>query len=937
MSSRPRRNLSSSTASTLLRIKRERHEIHKSSQQHQQQQASSSTSAIKTSPLRSPSPKGTINESNHAFRKPNQVMEAVEDEEMRSLRIEKLKEDLKDECKRQQLISTAEKNVNEKLRKLSSKSNRILKELRESSGRGSSSSHGKRSSNRGSYGHHRLSQQIQMTESKNRKIIDLTSPDSILTHLNGLKSLINLQTFNQLPMFYQYKLLQLLPKCDQFVTDSGWIKPSTTSLSNEFFTKGSNEWIESLKNGKFTPESINKKKLEVEKDKSKLDPWKLKNFEPIWGLPLDSDSLGHGLDSNHANQGQPTGLYPFDSLNKCLNPDAKSEYVRIPKSLIPSSIMSRMATSTSVSYSLTSPGPSTTVTSCQSHNHQHHMSSPLTPVITITSPSGDGTSTEYDHLLPPGPMSTKIKKRQELLRKHGLTSNGSDHVKMIHDSRQDLVLNDGDVLMMGQDEDEVDNHCIHGEAIDEGQSDVKPANDGPPELLRPPETSASSDILKSILKGAKSNEHHPTKSRAETAKSNNNVLIVKNPVVVPSSPERMSQRMATHPSQALEAIILESLASPSPTKTSFSTNNHHHVPNRVPSSISISQITSDIKRASSPVNRKRLRTSGGSPSSSAGQNRHAAPGEVPKNHNQSLGIDEKRSLLICKQAVEKSSNNKLFYASNGKIHQLMNNDGDQQDLISISVKPSPPIESPTKMASSPDHRVMSSLPFKIPEGIVITPMANNDSSNIKSSCNNNQIGLSVSSSVVTNETRGPVITKSIVTSSTPLDLTAEQKIPRLPSQITLIPIGPSVTKEEPPHDEVVIQQVPEHDVQNHEDEAIDCSGGQQQQLTNGGCECGSKALVMCSSCGAFCHSDCIGPSRICVSCLINQNNQQQQQQAAAAAYHQVVHHQQHPNHNQDQGSSATGVMNLNPAAGMTYFHLKQWNWIWMMNETNRIY
>ena len=34
------------------------------------------------------------------------------------------------------------------------------------------------------------------------------------------------------------------------------------------------------------------------------------------------------------------------------------------------------------------------------------------------------------------------------------------------------------------------------------------------------------------------------------------------------------------------------------------------------------------------------------------------------------------------------------------------------------------------------------------------------------------------------------------------------------------------------------------------------------------CACSLKAMVMCKKCGAFCHDDCIGPSKLCVSCLI---------------------------------------------------------------------
>uniref|UniRef100_A0A4W3JD85 Polycomb group protein ASXL2 n=1 Tax=Callorhinchus milii TaxID=7868 RepID=A0A4W3JD85_CALMI len=34
------------------------------------------------------------------------------------------------------------------------------------------------------------------------------------------------------------------------------------------------------------------------------------------------------------------------------------------------------------------------------------------------------------------------------------------------------------------------------------------------------------------------------------------------------------------------------------------------------------------------------------------------------------------------------------------------------------------------------------------------------------------------------------------------------------------------------------------------------------------CSCRLKAMIMCKGCGAFCHDDCIGPSKLCVSCLV---------------------------------------------------------------------
>lgn len=34
------------------------------------------------------------------------------------------------------------------------------------------------------------------------------------------------------------------------------------------------------------------------------------------------------------------------------------------------------------------------------------------------------------------------------------------------------------------------------------------------------------------------------------------------------------------------------------------------------------------------------------------------------------------------------------------------------------------------------------------------------------------------------------------------------------------------------------------------------------------CACNLRAMIVCKKCGVFCHDDCIGPSRLCVTCLI---------------------------------------------------------------------
>jgi len=54
-------------------------------------------------------------------------------------------------------------------------------------------------------------------------------------------------------------------------------------LNNEFFARACLEWRKRLAEGEFTPENQQRLKMEAERDKNKLDPWKVKHFEPIWG------------------------------------------------------------------------------------------------------------------------------------------------------------------------------------------------------------------------------------------------------------------------------------------------------------------------------------------------------------------------------------------------------------------------------------------------------------------------------------------------------------------------------------------------------------------------------------------------------------------------------------------------------------------------------
>jgi len=125
--------------------------------------------------------------------------------------------------------------------------------------------------------------------------VDLESQDSVLGQVN-LRALLNKNTFQKLPAEYQYKLSHLLPQVDR-VKDQNYIRVVQSGLTNEFFAKACQDWKERLVKGDFTSDSLQKSKVEIERDRTLVDPWKIRNFEPIWGMKRDY--------SNHINGVSP--------------------------------------------------------------------------------------------------------------------------------------------------------------------------------------------------------------------------------------------------------------------------------------------------------------------------------------------------------------------------------------------------------------------------------------------------------------------------------------------------------------------------------------------------------------------------------------------------------------------------------------------------------
>nr|XP_014092079.1 polycomb protein Asx isoform X2 [Bactrocera oleae] len=223
----------------------------------------------------------------------------------------------------------------------------------------------------------KISTAAQIEQTKDGKI-DLETPDSILASTN-LRALLNKQTFSMLPPLYQYNLIQLLPSVDREAIEierknnadstvtMEAIKLGPSSLNNEFFARACLEWRERLAEGEFTPENQMKMKTEAEREKNKLDPWKLKHFEPIWGEK--SYNRASSTSSNSSNISYSSGK-SSDSYTNLI--DERLEFKLESKGGLVATIVktstksTAAAASTATSLAATTSAASTTTTTVTS-------------------------------------------------------------------------------------------------------------------------------------------------------------------------------------------------------------------------------------------------------------------------------------------------------------------------------------------------------------------------------------------------------------------------------------------------------------------------------------------------------------------------------------------------------------------------------------------
>ena len=172
-------------------------------------------------------------------------------------------------------------------------------------------------------------------------------------------------------MYYQYKLIKLLPKCDRQLTTEGWLNISLSALNNEYFTKSNRYWLKQLKESKLNSDFIQKCKADLDKQRQNLDPFKIKHFEPVWTAPLNSrlkyDEL---LEKDRLNKlNQKKKLKAQDS-KKQLNNDLNNNLSNLGNAIVnqqPNKNKKRRSTTVSTS-------------SKSVANRQSHKTSNRTPI-----------------------------------------------------------------------------------------------------------------------------------------------------------------------------------------------------------------------------------------------------------------------------------------------------------------------------------------------------------------------------------------------------------------------------------------------------------------------------------------------------------------------------------------------------------------------------
>lgn len=647
-------------------------------------------------------------------------------------------------------------------------------------------------------GSKRLSAAAQLQQAKAEGCVDLETPDSVLAQVN-LRSLLNKQTFSMLPRLYQHKLIQMLPHVDRENlndTQSDFrplLNPSV--LNNEFFAQACLEWTDRLSEGEFTPENQQKMKMDIDREKSKLDPFKLKYFEPIWGENRLSNSNAAVSDwRNPKHKKTETITVPVNT------PPVITVSKNVPINTITATTKEATTTTTTITTTTATTATTTIPTTCSSSDdidikiEDNKLELPWDSVDSTT-----------DSTIKPFMEDLVLTKDEDIVIDIPMKDEFIGDVDKIDDVNLDetSVIKNWSSLMnddLGTLIPEYD--CVStSKEKEQSESEVQ--------------------LELEVTLTPKIEDVNSTTNQILPIEPNDNNM---NMNIIQELPKNISPPVVVRmPSVIQPLVITSSNSSPLPSTPSLSISPLLQSPleSNIPNDFSFINTISNISSAPSdrPVHHTYVSSIKSQVSSSSGGSSRTL-GRTSMKQQPPGAINLERSYQICQAVIQNSPN---------------------RNQLRCQLKPPPAVlvgkSSILRNGPKPIRNI-----------------------NITSSSQPLVVRHVFASS------RGIPVTMSV---GPPYTSDQQQLTEKQMGQYLLVQRSGGITgirrsSSAPPTNNKI---APILNGGRPASVGIQVSTYGQSQQTND-CSCSLNAMVVCKKCGAFCHDDCIGPSKLCVTCLI---------------------------------------------------------------------
>ncbi|KAL4105077.1 hypothetical protein QTP88_020352 [Uroleucon formosanum] len=644
-------------------------------------------------------------------------------------------------------------------------------------------------------GSKRLSAAAQLQQAKAEGCVDLETPDSVLAQVN-LRSLLNKQTFSMLPRLYQHKLVQMLPHVDrESLSDTqSDFRPLLNSsvLNNEFFAQACLEWTDRLSEGEFTPENQQKMKMDIDREKSKLDPFKLKYFEPIWGENRLSNSNAAVSDWRNPKH-KKTETITVSMNTSPVNTVTKTVTINA----ITATIKESTTTTTTITTTTATTATTTIPTTCSSIDNIKSEDKKLE----LPWDSVDSTT---DSTIKPLIEDVVVSKCEDIVIDIPLKDefiSDVDKIDIVNVDETSMIKNWSSLM-----NDDLETIIPEYDCV--STSKVKEQSESEVQLELEVTLTPKIDDVNSTTNQIPSNEPN-----------DNNM----NMNIIQELPKTISPPVVVQMPNVIQPLVISSSnSSPLPSTPSLSISPLLQSPleTNIPNDFSFINTISNISSAPSdrPVHNTYVSSIKSQASSSSGGSSRTSGRSSLKQPPGAINLE--RSYQICQAVIQNSPN---------------------RNQLRCQLKPPPAV-----------LIGKSSILRNGPKPIRNININSNSQPLVVRHVYASSRGIPVTMSV------GPPYT------SDQQQLTEKQMGQYLLVQRSGGITGIRRSSSAPPTNNKI---APILNGGRPASVGIQVSTYGQSQQTND-CLCSLNAMVVCKKCGAFCHDDCIGPSKLCVTCLI---------------------------------------------------------------------